>query len=258
MGFFFLDDSSHPEAGFSVTSFVFSHSDPQRDIESLLIRHRLTPGKDEYKSSTRMDHNSAYVAIREDLKEYLSRNCKVGVAISKTRDDIYQDASRLLQKMLKHPDIGSGHHQVFVDQGIFPTHEKRAAIERIDCADSCTFNYEQDSKKVYGIQLADLSAHVCAIMMKDSLGLITKKVKSGENSGYDPDSEMELGFEMFATIRYAFLGVFAPYIEEPSNRILQPMLMISDYGLEISSKLDDKIHEAAKSRFESLYLGCIH
>ncbi len=147
MGFFSLDDSNHPEAGFSLSSFVFSQTDPQCEIESLPIRHRLIPEKDEYKSSARMDRDSANVAMREDLKEYLSRKCKVGVAVSKSRDDIYEDASPPLQKMLKHPDIGRGHHRVFVDQGIFPTHEKRAAIEKIDRADSCTFNYEQDSKK---------------------------------------------------------------------------------------------------------------
>ncbi len=258
MGFFFLDDSNHSEAGFCLSSFVFSLSDPQTDIERLLTKHGLVPGQDEYKSSIRMDRAAANHAIREDLKEYLRANCKVGVAISPNPADLHEDAALLLQKMLTHPDVGSGNHLVFTDQGIFPTPKERAVIMPIPGADMCTFHFEQDSKRVCGIQLADLSAHICAIMVKDALGLVTKMVKAGENSGYDPNSDMELGFEMFATIRYAFLGVFAPYVEDAPSGFLQPMLSISDHGLQISSKLNAKIRSAAEGRIGSLYLGCIH
>jgi hypothetical protein len=61
---------------------------------------------------------------------------------------------------------------------------------------------EVDSIKVKGIQLADLVAHTFATMLLEQLGLVDKKVKAGENSGYDPDLEIELGFELWASIRY--------------------------------------------------------
>ena len=258
MGFFFLDDSNHPTAGFCLCSFVFTVSDPQKDIESLLLKHGLVPGQDEYKSSIRMDQTAANSAIREDLKDYLRANCKVGVATSPNSEALHEDAALLFQKMLTHPDVGSGNHLVFTDKGIFPGFKEQAVIVPIPGADMCAFHFEQDSKRVCGIQLADLSAHICAIMLKDALGFVTKTVKAGENSGYDPDLDIELGFAMFATIRYAFLGVFAPYVEAPPSGFLQPMLLISDYGLQVSNKLNANIKSAAAGRFESLYLGCIH
>ncbi len=136
VGFFFLDDSNHSKAGFCLSSFVFSVSDPQTDIESLLIKHGLVPGQDEYKSSIRMDRTAAIYAIREDLKEYLRANCKVGVAISPNPEDLHEDAALLFQKMLTHPDVGSGNHIVFTDQGIFRSSKEQAAIMAIPGADT--------------------------------------------------------------------------------------------------------------------------
>jgi hypothetical protein len=254
MGYFFVDDSKHPAAGFCLSTFVFSASDPQIELEKLLIKNGLTPGNDEFKSSIRMDQNSPNIPLRDDLKAFL-RTCKVGVAISKTSEELYEDSALLLEKILSHPDIPAGEHQVFVDRGIFPTRREQVVIESIKGARNCQFHFEQDSKRVCGIQLADLAAHICGIMMKDSLGLIKKMVKAGENSGYDPDSDMELGFEMYATIRYSFIGEFAPYDE---NARLQPILILDEYGVVISPKLEDEVQLAAKERFSSVYLGCIH
>jgi hypothetical protein len=255
MGYFFLDDSNHPAAGFCLGAFVFSVTDPQKELEQLLGKNGLTPGIDEFKSSIRMDSNSPNFFLRDDLKNFL-RQCKVGVAISRTSAELYEASASLLEKMLRHPDISANEHQVFIDRGIFPTRQERVLLDSIEGSSTCRFHFEQDSKEIYGIQLADLAAHTCAIMMKDSLGLVTKMVKAGENSGHDPDSDMELGFEMYATLRYSFLGEFAPYDETGSS--LQPMLILDKHGLVISQKLEETIQKAAKGRFSSLYLGCIH
>ncbi len=237
-----------------MSAFVFSDSDPQSELERLLVKNDLTPGNDEFKSSIRMDQNSPNISLREDLKTFL-RKCKVGVAISKSSEELYEDSALLLEKMLSHPDIPVGEHQVFIDRGIFPTRREQALLESIKGAETCQFYFEQDSKKVCGVQLADLAAHICAIMMKDSLGLVKKMVKAGDNSGYDPDSDMELGFEMYATIRYSFIGEFAPYDESATR---QPMLILDKYGIVISPKLEGEIQLAAKERFSSMYLGCMH
>jgi len=80
-------------------------------------------------------------------------------------------------------------------------------------------------------------------------------VKAGDNTGYEPDSDMELGFDMYATIRYSFIGEFAPYDESATR---QPMLILDKYGIVISPKLEGEIQLAAKERFSSMYLGCMH
>jgi len=257
VGYFFLDDSKHPTAGFCLSSIVFTESDPQKYVEQILLNHGLQPGHDELKSSSRMKDGPANVAIRDDLKNYL-RCCKVGVAMSPTEGSLYADSAALLQKMLGHSDVGQAEHTIFVDREIAPSKREQEVFLAVRGAERCHFHFEQDSKVVGGIQLADLSAHICAIMMKDSLGLITKRVRAGENSGYDPDSDMELGFEMFATIRYSFLGICAPYVQEEPQPRLQHFLLISDYGLQVSDALPETLRAAAESRFGSLYLGCIH
>jgi hypothetical protein len=121
----------------------------------------------------------------------------------------------------------------------------------------CILHFEQDSKVIAGIQLADLAAHTCSIMMKDSLGLVTKMVKVGENSGYNPEMMIELGFLMFASIRYCFLGKARPYDDtRPQTEWAQ--IDLSNYGLVVGADLRDDIRKGALDRFSSIYLGCIH
>ncbi len=252
MGFFFVDDSKHPSAGFCLTAMVYVSHDPQAELEVLLQNRGLVPGKDEFKSSIRMIENPSYVLLRDDLKGYLQK-CKLGVAISRQAEDLYEDTTHLLGNLLRHPGAPEGAHHLFADTGIFPTRRQQAAIETVVGTRNFEFHFEQDSRGICGLQLADVAAHTSAIMMKDSLGLIKKFVKAGENSGYDPNLDMELGFEMWATIRYSFLGRF-----ENSEAYYARQRTIENYGLQISPKLEGNIAEAARSRFGTMYIGCIH
>jgi hypothetical protein len=178
VGFFYLDDSKHPAAGFCLSAIVYSGEDPQGELETLLSRHGFVPGTDEFKSSIRMDRNPANSRLRDDLREYLGK-CKIGVAISKAPDEMYEDCAQLFQNMLTPSGPPGGPHQLFADRGIFPTRREQALIEATHGAENFKLNFEQDSKKICGIQLADLAAHTCSIMLKDSLGLIGKTVKAG-------------------------------------------------------------------------------
>ena len=121
------------------------------------------------------------------------------------------------------------------------------------------FNFEEDSKLQLGIQLADLAAHTCGTMMKDSLGLISKSLPAGENSGYDPDLPIELGFLMFASLRYSFLGEYSDGLNwETDDYIKLRTIHTERYGLVIDPDLNDAQWLAAENRFGSIYLGCIH
>lgn len=252
MGFFYIDDSKHPAAGFCLSTIVYSGKNPQLDLEALLAKHGLIPGRDEFKSSIRMDRHPAIALLRDDLKAYL-HNCRIGVAISRSPDELYGDSAHLFQNMLRDSRPTGRTHQLFADCGIFPTYREQAVLKTIPEAGDFQFHFEQDSKNICGIQLADLAAHTCSIMLKDSLGLVNKMVKAGDNSGYDPDSDMELGFEMWASMRYSFHGAF-PSDEEYYDR----HLTVENFGLAISPNLDERIRAAAKSRFSKMYLGCIH
>ena len=115
---------------------------------------------------------------------------------------------------------------------------------------------EQDSKYTRGLQLADLAAHMLAIQLKDGFGLITKKIKAGENSGYDPDMEVTLAFEMWASTRHIFFTGEAPEISD--DVIAMATLPVEPHGLFVSEYCDEKLARIARKKFANMYLGCIH
>ena len=120
----------------------------------------------------------------------------------------------------------------------------------------CKFHLEQNSLQIKGIQLADLAAHLASIQLKDALGLVTKMVKAGENSGYDPDMDVELGFEMWATLRYTFFNKGSTiYTDDP---IVDATVKVEPYGLFISDYCDSNLTKTARTKFGDVYLGCIH
>lgn len=106
-----------------------------------------------------------------------------------------------------------------------------------------------------GLQLTDMVPHTLGLMLLDQLGLIDKMVKAGPNSGYESDLEIELGFELWASLRYYFLGGRFP-TEVNSNEDL--VVTVEDYALHIADSRPDILKSAARDRFGSQYLGCIH
>lgn len=128
-------------------------------------------------------------------------------------------------------------------------------IYQLNFCDS-KFHLEQNSLLIKGIQLADLAAHVSSIQLKNALGLVKKKVKAGENSGYDPHQEIELGFEMWAIIRYAFFNNGSTILKDDS--IEYATVKVEPHGLYISNFCDNHLTETARNKFGNVYLGCIH
>jgi hypothetical protein len=120
----------------------------------------------------------------------------------------------------------------------------------------CSVLPEQDSRETKGLQLADLVAHTAGLMLLDSLGLLKKVVKAGDNSGYDPDTEIQLGFEMWASLRYHFF--FAGPVPEQDEVYKGALTKVGSNGLFIAPSCDDKLRAAAIDRFHECYLGCIH
>ncbi len=258
MSYFFLDDSKHPDNGFVVAVFVAFPVDLSQEVAQRLKLRGLRPYVDEFKSSHRMDGHEVLQNLRDDLRDVL-RTCKLGICVSGDEKRLPNQASILLEKMLSHPDFSDAHHKIITDQGIFSTKSAQAEMRVIRGAERCEFQFEADSKIELGIQLADLAAHTCGIMMKDSLGLISKTLRAGENSGYDPDSRIELGFAMWASLRYCFLGISAPDLNWEADDIKKLCTVYThDHGLVVDSNLSEDLREATYDRFGSMYLGCIH
>ena len=111
-----------------------------------------------------------------------------------------------------------------------------------------------------GIQVADHAAHALGGMLLEEMGLVTKTVRAGEYSGYHPDEMLNLGFELWASIRYALIGKneyiegFSPPPDDPVN----PYFKVEGYGLLISPECSESLAATARKRFGVNYLGCIH
>lgn len=93
-------------------------------------------------------------------------------------------------------------------------------------------------------------------MLLDTLGHITKKVivDAPGDSVYD-GLEVELGFEMWASIRYAFLAQNKP---NPKDDFDFATVDVYPWGLFIDDSVNSQVSAGAMERFGENYLGCIH
>jgi hypothetical protein len=193
------------------------------------------------------------------LRSVVHDQCRIGIVVApdSPRQQLGSEALCGLKKILSTNRFESTQHQAFFDQGIFaPAVTGKNVAETLGDVAVTTF-FEQDSRQVLGLQVADLVAHTCAVMLLAELGLVRKTVKAGDNSGYDPDSDMELAFELWASARYSFFAAAPPPPDQWESQ-LDFQVDVESRGLHIATTCDPKVRRAASARFGSMYLGCIH
>jgi len=67
---------------------------------------------------------------------------------------------------------------------------------------------------------------------------------------------MDLGFEMWAILRYIF---FSRHSEDyTDNQIKDTVMQVEPYGLYLSNFCKEEFLENVKKAFGTVYLGCIH
>jgi hypothetical protein len=259
MGFFYFDESIHQNWKFTLGAFVYAERDLDEVVAEALRQSGLTPRIDEFKSGARMDRSPQQTCARKHLRSVVHNHCRIGIVVvpDSPRQLLGSEAFCGLKKILSTNHFESTQHKAFFDQGIFATAaiSKSAGETLGDVAPACFF--EQDSRQVLGLQLADLVAHTCAMMLLAELGLAKKMVKAGKNSGYDPDSDMELEFELWASVRYNFFAAAPPPPDQWESQ-LDFQVDVKARGLHVAAACDPGVREAALARFGSMYLGCIH
>lgn len=195
--------------------------------------------------------------LRSALKTYIGRRCKIAVCVVDGDKRLGPAALKLLDRALAHPYLARSQHQVFFDEGLFPSIKAAAnLVQDNEKLESCEFHFEQDSRRVLGIQLADIVAHTCSTMLLEALGHISKKivVNAPDDSTYH-GLEIELGFEMWAGIRYAFLSQNK---SQPKDDFNLAHVDVYPWGLFIDDSVLENVASAAMKRFGENYLGCIH
>lgn len=259
MGDFYFDESIHERAGFILGAYAYSQSSPEDRVSAALKRAGLRPGFDEFKSGAHMATNPAQARARDELFGIVQQ-CRLGVVVdaSRSRSTFGAQALRGLHKILTSNDLVSIPHRVYFDRGLFRNIDDAIRSARdVDLPASCELYFEQDSTMILGLQLADLAAHTCATMLLEQLGYVTKVLKAGDNSGYEPDTDIELGFELWATIRYNFFAAPPPDPDTWESQ-LDFQVDVASRGLYIADTCDSVLSEAALARFGRMYVGCVH
>ena len=259
MGHFYFDESIQERGGFIIGAFVFASDDITPAVFAAIEAAKLQPRVDEFKSGARMDRNPKQLVLRGLLSELLATT-QVGVVVipNSERELLGFHAILALRKFLVANSFESKRHEIYFDEGISiykNGYEKGLA----EFGEQCNLHQSQDSKIIGGIQIADLAAHCLGGMLLEQLGLVAKMVKVRGNSGHEPDSEVELGFELWASLRYQFFRAPEPLEELTSDGPrVYPVFDVANYGLYIADKCSALLREAALNRFGTNYLGCIH
>lgn len=257
MAFLYMDDSKHDQYAFSLGAFVISDTDLSEPLKAIYTRHGYDIERFEYKSSALMYRDIRRRDLRSSLQNFLVRNCQVALCISSNGESLGSASLELLKHTLQHPMLVKGNHQVFFDEGLFRSRAKaHALVDEAHLGGTCHFHFEQDSKSVLGIQLADLAAHCCSTMLLHQLGHYKKTVSLNM-----PRDEIyhglcvDLGWELWAKLRYCFLSQNKP---EPWDEDNFAFVDVYPWGLHVDETVDPPIRLAAMKQFGEIYLGCIH
>ena len=252
----YVDDSIHDRGQFIIASIVLSQEDLAPSVERVLLSVGLVPGQDEYKSSAIMRNNPKLQSLRDGIRG-IETSCRLGVIVDtvSNRPNLGDTIIIGLAHVLRTQNLDKSAINIYLDQGLISDVARaNEMMHELGICESCRLFVQQDSRIIYGLQVADLVAHTFGTMLLENLGIISKMVKAGDNSGYDPDLDIEIGFELWAGLRYSLLtaGQLNPKAED---------LQSAEYrsgGLYISDKCPSTLQDAAMERFGRVYLGCIH
>lgn len=253
----YFDESIRDNGAFIIGALVVSDDDLSSRIREQWEQMGLDPNDDEYKSSAIKDNNAVSVEQRNFVRGLFDIS-RLGLVVLPKHDrkQIGNCCAELTLQLLSTGMLLREEHKLYVDENIFINQSNYAKLE----GSNVNIHLNCDSKKDAGIQLADHASHALGGMLLEEMGIIKKQVKAGENSGYHPDDLLDLGFELWASLRYALIGNnqyiegLSPPPDDPAN----PYFMVEGFGLYISNSCSKHLADAAKKRFGINYLGCIH
>lgn len=259
MGYFYVDESIHDEAGFIIAAFVYSEKDLSPMVSNILKDLGFKPGIDEFKSCTKMHGNEKRKCLRKEVEALASVSRIAFVVIPRElRSNLGAEILSAVEKIIKRNELDGIHHNVYIDEGIKP----KSSDGKIESRDSLrnSIHWQQNSKCVCGIQVADCVASYFSTMLKEQMGLVTKSTTFGEESGFDEGSEISIGWELWAQLRYSiFVESKTEEIElTDSDKEIDATFIAWNYGVFVSDDCDQKLVEDVKNRFGINYLGCLH
>lgn len=255
MAFLYYDESIRERGGFIVAALVISDVDLTQKVNTAWLALGLNPATDEYKSSGVKVNNEVGQMQREVLRDLLGRS-RLGLVICSNdrRGYLGDGCAELIFQLVRTQMLAPTDHDVYLDQNI---KMKPMLRERLQSAGIKPF-LNQDSKLVSGLQVADHAAHALGGMLLQKMGLTNKKIKAGEGSGYDPDTEIELGFELWAGLRYSLIGSNEKIDKSVPSDPTNPYFLVDGFGLHLDPQSPAELLAVSMDCFGVNYLGSIH
>src|ERR1700746_3468359 len=82
MGFFYFDESIHPNGKFALGALAYAEHDLQEVVAEALREAGMAPRIDEFKSGARMDRSPAQRCAREHLRSIVRGHCRIGIVVA--------------------------------------------------------------------------------------------------------------------------------------------------------------------------------
>lgn len=244
--YIYIDETIHEQFGFMILAYVLCQEDPQDDLSKILHFHK----KIECHALEKMVNNETTQSLRCSFIKYLNDNCKWGVFVLKkeSRWNLVNELPTFITKLVANCSTVDN-ISIFLDEGIIkksilPSIKEEVGIQKI---------YICASHEVNGIQLADLIAALNGVCLREEISQAPKILQYGKEFGFDPPIKAELGYELWATLRYSMyhkpllVGEDIPYEFDTK-----------EYGFFISDQCPKELSIASEKKFGKLYLGCIH
>ena len=257
MAYMFFDETIRENGKFIIGALVISRRDLSPIVEKEWLRLGLDPKSDEYKSSDPKEKNPKGKKQRHVVAGLLM-DSELALTVMPTSDRAQLGAhcTELILQLRDTGFLNDEGYELYLDQNIKLLDSDSARLQEIQVS---AFP-DSDSKAVAGIQVADHAAHALGGMLLEEMGILVKKVRAGEGSGYHPDDLLELGFELWASLRYALIGR-NEYIEglsaHPEDEA-NPYFRVDGVGLYVAPSCSEQLSRHARQRFGVNYLGCIH
>ena len=242
----YIDESIHDQHGFMLLAYVACKRDPQ-DVLKNIIKNS---GIEEFHACKKMQNNKAMQKLRSSIRSYVNSNCRWGVMVlpNTFRHKLKDDFIKLVSGI---SNFYNDPVRIFIDEGIISNSEAAEirSISKLDSINIC------NSNKVYGIQLADLVAALCGVRLKEEICETPKMLTYGYEAGFDPPIEAELGYELWASLRYSMLRHTEPKGDEMPE---MATFRTEGFGLFVSPHCSNVLSLKARKLFGEVYLGCIH
>jgi hypothetical protein len=276
--FIYVDESIHDNLGFIVTAFVCSRNDLNAFVAKVLAEEKLEPGVNEFKSSSYMTVNPTMQIVRDKLFSVANNETKVALLISssKMRSILGKDTMEALNLIAIRNGIDLKSSSVFFDQGIVQSEKEGFKIaEHLSMPSGAKLHFQQDSKTVMGIQIADALAHTSAQVLREQITGRGKSVQiGGEKTGYEVGTTANLGWLLLMSISRCFFvrqmlypqnmesydprtnPVILRDMDDPATFAKHPDLL--GWGVIVADNLDPNISRSVETAFGKIWLGCIH